>query len=83
MTRGTVLGLALTPAIIGTILLILGAIHPISTISCNPPANGECGPATNYTLAYPGIAIIVAAIAMAFASSKFRPHITANAKTAN
>ncbi len=76
MTRRTMLGLALVLAIVGAILFILGAIHPLSMVGCVPPSNGVCAPAFNYPLAYLGLAIVGGSVGVAFASSKLKRHIT-------
>ena len=76
MTSKTALGLALVLAMVGAMLFLLGAIHPISNVSCVPPSNGVCAPAFNFPLGYLGLAILVGAVGVAFASSKLKPHIT-------
>ena len=68
------LGLTLVLAIVGAILFILGAIHPLSNVSCVPPSNGVCAPAFNYPLGYLGLAIFVGSVGVAFASNKLKPH---------
>ncbi len=83
ITRKTMLEVALMLAIIGAMLLIFGAIHPITTISCVSPATGECASAINYTLTYAGIATIVAAIGVTFASNKFGQHSAITARIGN
>jgi len=67
-------------AIVGAILLIFGAINPVTTV-LSVPANHPTP--INYTLNYVGVAILVAAIATALASSKSKLHIATTAKTAN
>lgn len=71
MTRRTMLRLALMLAIIGTIVFIFGALQQAE---CSPAGTGCTS--INYTPVYVGIAIVVAAIAIAVASTKSEPVLT-------
>jgi hypothetical protein len=71
------LGLALILAVTGAILLIFGASQQAE---CSPAGMGGCT-SINYTPVYLGIVILVAAIAIAVASTKSKPVLTNHGPT--